>query len=330
MVKPSIKKAPHPVKMPLGKRKYGGTSYYSKKRRVSGYRRKIGYRKFASKAFGYRSKKPARFNFSRRANRLNTAVARTIRGMAETKIIALRQQDWTQPAATPTAPGVSTVKFITGSGAVAGYTGYSPVSGFAAPQGDGKNNRDGQFIWLKHTTAALTVQMDHLENVVSQRPSATKFRVIVFKAKRALNPLGQTTSPDTNLFLQNNGNNQGDSSTAVNAMNVMDMMLQPINTNSFYVLKDTQFTLQHTTDNSAANSAAIQTNFPSNKTIRLRLPHNAKARIPLNSTDEPIDYDYRFAVAVYAFYPNQSPTTAVDTPLAWSASIRGTTGFNDV
>ncbi len=312
------------------KRKYGGTSYANKKRRVSGYRRKIGYRKYVRKAYGYRSAKPARFRFSRRANRLNTAVARTIRGMAETKIIALRQQDWTQPAATPTAPGVSTVKFITGTGAVTGYTGYNPVNGFAAPQGDGKNNRDGQFIWLKHTTAALTIQMDHLENVVSQRPAATKFRVIVFKAKRALNPLGLTTSPDTNLFLQNNGNNQGDSSTAVNAMNVMDMMLQPINTNSFLVLKDTQFTLQHTTDNSAANSAAIQTNFPSNKTMRLRLNHNTKARIPLNSTDEPIDYDYRFAVAIYAFYPNQNPTTAVDTPLAWSASIRGTTGFNDV
>lgn len=307
---------------------------YKRKRYVKPTRRftrtKVGYRKYSGKASSLRTRKPARFAFSRKYNRLNTAVARSIRGMAETKVIALRQQDWTQPAAAPTAPGVSTVKFITGSGSVAGYTGYNPVEGFRAPQGDGKNNRDGQFIWLKHTSAALTIQMDHAVSDV-ERCSAIRFRVIVFKAKRALNPTGQTTSPDTNLFLQNNGNNQGDSSTAVNAMNVMDMMLQPCNTNSFYIMKDTQFTLQHTTDvNQSLINGIAQTKFPSAKTMRLRFTHNTKARIPLNATDEPIDYDYRFGIAIYAFYPNQAPTVAADVPLTWSTSIRGTTCFNDV
>jgi len=307
---------------------------YKRKRFIKPTRRftrtKVGYRKFSGKASSYRTRKPARFAFSRKRNRLNTAVARAIRGMAESKVIALRQQDWTQPAATGTAPGVSTVKFITGLGSVAGYTGYNPIGGFQAPQGDGKSNRDGQFIWLKHTTAALTIQMDHSVSDV-ERSSAIRFRVIVFKAKRALNPTGQTTSPDLNLFLQNNGNNQGDLSPAVSAMNVMDMMLQPCNTNSFYIMKDTQFTLQHTTDvNQSFINGIAQTNFPSSKTMRLRLPHNAKARIPLNADDQPVNYDFRFGIAIYAFYPNQSPTAAEDVPLTWSTSIRGTTCFNDV
>jgi len=288
--------------------------------------RKIGYRKYAGKAASYR-RKPARFGFSRRANRFNTAVARSIRGMAESKIIALRQQDWSQPADTVSAPGISTVKYITGDGPVNGYTGYIPVEGFRAPQGDGKNNCDGQFVWLKHTTAALTIQMDHLASIGIG--SAVKFRVLVFKAKRALNPLGVTTSPDTNLFLTNAGNNQGDSSAT--GMNVMDMMLQPKNTNSFYFLKDTQFTLQHPQEFAqAGNDGIAQTNFPSNKTLRLRFNHNTKARYQLGGNDSPVDYDYRFAVAIYAFYPNQAPTSTQDVPRTWSASFRGTTSFNDV
>lgn len=309
---------------------------YKRKRFIKPTRRftraKVGYRKFSGKASSYRTRKPARFAFSRKRNRLNTAVARSIRGMAETKIIPLRQNDFTQPEQTNSAPGVSYVKYITGSTPIGAFNGYSPISGFTAPQGDGKNNRDGQFIWLKHTTAALSIQMDHAQ-AAGGRASAVKFRVIVFKAKRALNPVGQTTSPDSNLFLQNNGNNQGDSSTGVNAMNVMDMMLQPLNTNSFYIMKDTQFTLQHPVelDLSAQGNGIAQSKFPSNKVMRLRLPHQTKARIPLGGTDEPIDYDYRFAVAIYAFYPNQNPTVfPTDAPLSWSASIRGTTGFNDV
>lgn len=306
--------------------------YGSRKRiRTIPYRRKVGYRKYVRKASGYRAK-PARFRFSRSAYRLNTAVARTIRGMAETKVIAMREQNWAQPSATPTAPGVTQVKFITGSTALGQYTGYTPVGGFAAPQGDGKNNRDGQFIFLKHTTAALTIQMDHLSASTS-RPAAIRFRVIVFKNKRAMDPSGLTLSPDFNLFLQNDGNNFGDSSTGANAMNIMDMQLQPLNTNSYTPLMDRQFTLQHTSEinpSTAGNNAVAQTNFPSTKTIRLRFNHNTKARIPLDATDEPIDYNYRFAVAIYAFWPNQAYATAGDDPLTWSASIRGTTGFNDV
>jgi len=65
--------------------------------------------------------------------------------------------------------------------------------------------------------------------------------------------------------------------------------------------------------------------------MRLRLPHNAKARIPVSASNEPINYDYRFAVAIYAYYPNQNPVIfPTDAPLSWSASIRGTTSFNDV
>jgi hypothetical protein len=306
---------------------------YKRKRYVkptrSFSRTKFGYRKFAGKASSVRTRKPARFGFSRRAYRLNTAVARTIRGMAETKIIPFRQNDFSQPTEGPT--GIGMIKYITGATALpVQYDGYTAVQGFQAPQGDGKNNRDGQFIFLKHSTVALTVQMDSLIPA-GVNPSAVRFRVIVFKNKRAMDPAGATMSPNTSLFLQNNGNNMGDATTGVGAMNNMDMMLQPLNTNNFTILKDTQFTLQHSVDNLTQTAQTTptpiaQTKYPSCKVMRLRFNHNTKARIPLNATDEPVDYNYRFAVAVYAFWPNGNATVATDTPLTWSASIRGTPG----
>jgi len=115
-------------------------------------------------------------------------------------------------------------------------------------------------------------------------------------------------------------------------MNAMDMMLQPINTNSFTIACDKKFTLQHPSDQDGTNplGSPVQTNLKSIKNLRLRLTHNTKARIPIGSTDEPIDYNYRYAMVVYASWANQAATTQTDLPISYSVSVRGTTGFNDV
>jgi len=312
------------------KRKRTSFSYGARKSARSYRRRKVGYRKYVRKAATTR--RPARFAFSRRSNRLNRVVAKTIRGMAETKIIPMRQSDWIQPGSTATGKGISTVKFVTGSTAVSQFGTYLPQGGFAAPQGDGKGNRDGQFIWLKGTTVHLSIQLDYV--TTGARPGPITFRVICFKLKRALSPAGVTVSPDNNLFLRNDGSNQGDSTAAPADMDQMDMMLQPINTNSFYVISDRKFNLCHTQNLSAAGAgqaaSAIQSNLKDHKTLTYRLKHETKARINVGQTDEPVDYDYRFMFAIYAFWPNAAAQAAADRPTAWSASIRGTTGFLDV
>jgi len=310
-----------------GKRRYGGTSYSRPKRRTSGYRKKVGYRKYVRKASStVYQRKPARFAYSRTANRLNVAVARSIRGMAESKVIALREQEWIQPQAVLGGGAISSVKWVTGQTPVTSMSGYNPVGGFLANQGDGKANRDGQFIWLKGTTANLTIQMDH--TAVSGRPGPTSFRVMVFKAKRALNPSGTSLEPGSSLFLTNAGDNIGDGVSGANAMGPMDMMLQPVNTNNWYTICDKKFNLAHTQTVPGENEG-LRRNMPSYKNIRLSLKHQTKARYDLGS-NEPTDYNYRFAIAIYAFYPNQSPTITADLPLGWSASLRGTTTFNDV
>jgi len=124
----------------------------------------------------------------------------------------------------------------------------------------------------------------------------------------------------------------GDASAIPGQMTPMDMMLQPLNTNNFKIISDRKFTLCHAEEsnsNAEANMTAIQSNMRSFKNIRYSLHSNTKARYPAG-TSEPVDYDYRYGWAVYAFYPNQQPTSGADDPLSWSASIRGTTGFNDV
>lgn len=302
------------------------------KRRRSTYgaprygRKKLKTRRYAKKAYA-KSKKPARFRYSRAANRLNTAVARTIRGMAESKVIPFRNQEWVQPQQTPGLGAISAVKFVAGQTPVSAWPSYTATGGFNAPQGDTKNNRDGQFIWLKGSTVNLTVNMDH--STLIGRPGAISFRVIMFKSKRAMDPTGTSQNPDSVLFLTNNGGSFGDGTAAPNNMNPLDMMLQPPNTNSFHILSDRKFSLAHT-QLSPEDPQALRRNLPSYKNLRYNLRHQTKARIPMGGTDEPVDYNYRFGFAVFAYYPNQEPDTQADTPLGYSVSLRGTTIFNDV
>ncbi|AXQ66051.1 MAG: putative capsid protein [Cressdnaviricota sp.] len=288
----------------------------------NGRRRRFGARRFMGKASRtIRQRKPARFAPSRSTYRLNTAVARTIRSMAETKIIPFREQEWSQPAATPTGVGIAAVKFVSGATSVTQYPNYLPVSGFNASQGDTKNSRDGQFCYLKGSSVALTIQMDH--EPTPGTTSCISFRVICFKQRRYASPAGSTMSPETNLFLTNAGSNFGDGSAAPNNMTPMDILLQPCNTNNYQIISDRKFVLSHTSDESAVQK------YNSYKVLRYKLNHNTKARY-LTTTNEPVDYNYRFLWAVYAYYPQQAPASGADMPLTWSASIRGTTGFNDL
>lgn len=296
-----------------------------RRRFATAHRRKVGYRRYVRKASSIKQARPTRFGASRANLRLNMAVARTIRGMAETKLIALRNSPWQQPIQSPTGRGLAQVQFVTGTTPVPQYLNYLPVGGFDCPQGDGKANRDGQFIYLKKTSVCLTVQMDHQPIAApAGLSSEISFRVICFKQKRANSPANQTLSPDTQLFLTNSGNNFGDSTPAPANMDPNDMLCQPINTNNFSVISDKKFTLSHTTD-----SEAVQ-KYRSYKLLRYDLNHNIKARIPLGQTDEPQNYNYRFLFAIYAYYPQLNPTVLADVPLSWSAGIRGTTTFNDV
>lgn len=321
--------------MPFGRKRSYAPAYGRRiRRRYAGTRttgKKVGYRKYIRKASSRIYSKPARFGFSRRVNRLNTMVAKSIRGMAESKIIAWRQTDYATPVTTPTGLGISAVKFIAGANALTQFNAYAPVGGFLCDQGDLKDQRSGQFIWLKNSVVNLTIQLNN-EVPLGERVSPISFRVVVFKIKRALSPAGITVSPDTQLFLTNAGNNFGDSSPGASNMNAMDMMLQPVNTNNFRIICDRKFNLCHQQENASngnTNNFAIQGNLKSYKHLKFDLKHNVKARYKVGAT-EPEDYDYRYAFAIYACYPNDLPTSQADIPTRWTASIRGTTVFNDV
>ncbi len=319
--------------MPLGRKRSYAPSYGRRVRRRIGYaRKKVGYRKYVRKASSRIYAKPSRFAFSRRANRLNTMVAKSIRGMAETKVIPWRQVDWAQPGQAGTGSGIAAVKFVAGTQPLAQFGTYLPVGGFNTNQGPTKNDRDGQFIWLKHSTVKLTIQLDN-EVAIGIRAGPITFRVICFKLKRALSPAGITQVPDNTLFLKNDGNNFGDATPSPGNMTAMDLMLQPINTNNYQVISDRKFNLCHTQENASnaqTNNFAVQNNQKSYKTMTYTLNCNTKARVPAGTDTEPVDFDYRYAWAIYACYPNDPVTSQGDLPTTWSASIRGTTGFNDV
>lgn len=305
-------------------------------RRTIRRRRTTTRRYYGRAATRVRQRQPTRLTYSRRRARFSTKVARSLRTIAETKVVAWRESEFVQPIACATAAGVSQVKFIAGNTAVSGYSDFQVVGGFNIPQGDTRNQRDGQFVYLKGSTLNLTIQADHTTLV--GRPAPIHFRVIVFKSKRALTPMGETVVSNIELFLRNDGGDTGDARPVPENMDNMDMMLQPINTNSFYPIMDRRFKLGHTQttaydidtgDPGVVPAQALQRYIGSVKNFRINLRHSKKTRYE-NITNEPINYNYRYCIAIYAYYPNQEPDTQADTPLGWSASIRGTTSFLDV
>lgn len=283
-----------------------------------------------------RQRRLPRTSYSRSRVRFTTKVARTLRSIAETKIVPWREIEFSQPAPCATAVGVSQVKFISGQTSVPGYPDFTPVGGFLIPQGDGKNARDGQFVYLKGSTLNLTIQADH--STLVGRPAPIHFRVIVFKTKRALSPMGETLASNTDLFLRNDGGDTGDARSAPFNMNNVDVMLQPVNKNNFFVIMDRKFKLGHTQTTAYNNDPdnivvvppqQLQRYIGSYKNFRINLQHSKKTRYELDG-NEPINYNYRFCIAIYAYFPNQAPDTPADTPEGWSASIRGTTTFLDL
>jgi len=163
--------------------------------------------------------------------------------------------------------------------------------------------------------------------------STTQFRVMIVKANRALNKLGQSPIPGSSLFIDTQNNKfgfgiPGGISTATTFLNFH----QPINKRQWLVYKDMTFTLsppaQEGIDNANPQQFAYNTansKYPVKKFISCNLPIFKKTHF---EGDVPDNVDTQFLIIVQAVRTNYCDET-VKPPDNYRLNMCATTSASD-
>ena len=116
---------------------------------------------------------------------------------------------------------------------------------FGTPTSTPVGPRKGNYLYLKKSHMKMEVQL--LPNIVGPDPESVQalnqnleFRLIIVKANRKYNKIGQTPNPSTSLFLQPDNSSFG---YGTNNQSTQKYMKQPINKRQWLVYKDTKFIL---------------------------------------------------------------------------------------
>lgn len=276
---------------------------------------------------------PSRVRVSKPRYTLNRAIAKQINNMTENKFQGYTG-DCLVPVTKPAgAQPISYHLFNTGA-AITSMPGFVPMNLYNFPQGDGSTERNGNYLYIKKTHLKMEVQMLPT-SVAAATPqdalnSVTEFRLMVVKANRKFNKLGQSPLPDNSLFLntQNDqfGINDTGSTTFVN-------MQQPINKRKWLVYKDMRFTLsppsREAIDTSPEQWAFNSANpkYPVKKFISLNLPVFKKCHFETGS-DVPDNVDTQWVIIIQAVRSNYC-TASIGAPRDYRLNMVATTSASD-
>lgn len=221
-------------------------------------------------------------------------VARLVRNMSEVKQVMCR--DVTEEPFIPIQTAAKAYHWlgVLGDQPPSPWTGnWHTLGGINIPTGDGHWQRNGKQVYLKSTTGKLLIERNSASADVGNN-APVQYRVIVFKAKRSTSAAGTTCDPGTSLLVKSNAGWIGSKSSGVHGA---DLMLLPVNTQKFTVVKDTKFILGSPAG-LIDTGAYPESRYPSSKTIPLALQHNRK--VEYSGLDLPDDYAWDYGIAIYA------------------------------
>lgn len=195
----------------------------------------------------------------------------------------------------------------------------NPFDAFYFPRGDDKNQRVGDYMWLKHLTVKLLIEIPPLK-IDSEigpaliRPRLTDYdvRVIIVKANRKYNKLNDPPIYANELFLNTENGTFGYSNATATTN---DYCTQMINKRKWIVKRDMKFKMSNpemmytaedlvTPNLDVATMAAYRPKYASTRRLRFRFPFNMKTHFS-TATDRPDDIDTQYLIAVQMTYCNQ-------------------------
>lgn len=287
----------------------------------------------------YRKTKASRLMVSRSRAALNKTIAKHINNMTENKFQGY-SLECAQPVAKPAGNQPISYFFYNSGNTLTqpGNSIFNPMNLFEFPKGDDSGNRNGDYMFLKKAHLKLELQMLPISTTVPEQgfQSTTQFRLMIVKANRKYNRLGESPVAGQSLFLTSENDQfgfglAGSPSTASTFAN----MSQPINKRKWLVYKDIRFTLstpsQQFLDTSIPDIVqGINTaneKYPVKKYVSCDLPIFKKTHFDPDST-VPDSVDTQWLLIIAAC-PTNYCTADVAAPRNIRLNILGTTSASD-
>jgi len=238
--------------------------------------------------------------------------------MPEQKLLALTKRNERPTIAIQLNAQASYKGFVIGNAKPSSWGGdWETLAGIVIPQGSGATQRNGQYVYLKHSNVFYNI--DTQANATTTPPM--ECRVIVFRARRAVNPAGLSYDPSTSLLLDDVGTPTGHSVSGVNGY---DLTRRLLNRRDWIIKRDSRFMVSapyNTSPNGEVNGYTGK--YPCMKNFQFKLPYNHKTRY--NDQNLPEDCAYHWGMVLYVrSIGKDTPTTG-----ALEVNIRGNTVFLD-
>jgi hypothetical protein len=215
---------------------------------------------------------------------------------------------------------------------------FNPMNLYQFPKGDDATQRNGDYMYLKKTHLKMEIQMLPFASSsgLDVQSSTTQFRMIIVKANRKYNRLGESPVAGNSLFLTTENDQfgfgiPGGTSTDSTFAN----MRQPINKRKWLVYMDKHFTLstpaQTYQDTSVPAEYSItnasNNKYPVKKYITCDLPIYKKTHFPSDS-DVPDSVDTQWLLIVQAVRTNYC-NPGIARPTNYNLNILATTSASD-
>ncbi len=294
---------------------------------------------------GFRKRKLARTNFSKRRIGLNRQIFKAMRNYGETKLVPTIN---VSPSGDGDALGVPNARMVGGQGgtpqsdyyyaAILGGSlplNWDPnirkLGGLSIAEGVKNNERIGDYVWLKKTHLTMQLEMQATTNPLH---CPIQFRLIVVKQRAATVPTGLVYHPEASLFIQNDGTNSGYESNGgptadVRTMNAFQVQNMPLNKRNWVVFRDQRFQLSPPAPSDGNANNFYSSRLPTRKNITINLNHFKKTKyqdVDGDNKNKPLNYDGRYLVFIFA----QSMGIINSQASAWQLHMTGTTSFTDM
>lgn len=279
---------------------------------------------------------PSRARVSRKRTATTKAVSKALSNFSENKFQGTNV-DCSAPVSKPAGNQPISYHFFNTGNQLTGPMGnefiapQGPLNLFTFEQGDANDQRTGNYMYIKKAHMKFEVQM--LPSVdITPNPGLTStvdFRLLVVKANRKYNELGNSPDAGSSLYLNTQNDDFGyDGTTATTFLN----MSQPVNKRKWLVYRDQKFTLSPpaTESSSGISGEVVNASFskyPVKKMVSFNLPVYKKTHFN-NTTFVPDNLDTQWLIILQAC-PTSYCNEGVLAPRNYRVNILGTTSCAD-
>lgn len=282
------------------------------------------YRKWKST----RRQQPARLKVSRKRYNNTRRVENFLRNFSGSKYKGYTG-DCLTPVGKPSGAQPISYHFYNMGKTLASLPEMNNMDLYTFANGDGNNERVGDYMMLRNTTLKMEVQALPLVSVGELGQPILEFRLMVVKSNRKYNSFEQSPDPGSTLFLDNENNEFGYDDTV---QSVFAYQRQPLNKRKWIVLREQKFKLSIPF---ASNSALGNTSrlnpaypkYPTKKNFRINVPIHKKTHFN-NVDNTPDNLDTQTFVILQCTHGSYCDSGTRD-PTEYVVNFLGTTSAYD-